>query len=458
MAKVKKASNLTDAVPKNKTKKSEFKKKNRKERNNKKGLKLAMKNSTSKMKLPASNPPSYESVSTLNKTIKMKKNSMLSGDSTKKNKKATKKNSVSTKKSILQTEQHEKTKISNKRKQNRNRVVNSVRKNEQKGLKGLIKLEQNKGNNETTKLRNKTKRKKKQSAVKTKLETLQEVKERKKKKKRKNIQDKNNNKVDEEKNKTAILVKEKKLNVKRLEKMLAKQQEKQRSIKTAKKVQPQSLKERMMSKLKSSRFRYLNESLYNSQSIESKKYFKDDPDAFTAYHEGYRQQVEQWPLNPLDNIISAIKKLPKHFIVADFGCGEAQLAASIPQKVHSFDFIAVNDTVTACDMAHTPLLTNSVNIVVFCLSLMGSNLNEYLIEANRVLKKGGTLKIADVESRFEKVEDFIKTLDAYGFKLTWKDLSHNLFYFMDFNKQKDITTRQNKLPAVTLKPCLYKKR
>lgn len=77
---------------------------------------------------------------------------------------------------------------------------------------------------------------------------------------------------------------------------------------------------------------------------------------------------------------------PTDNVIADFGCGEALLAASVPHKVHSFDFIAVNDTVKACDMAHTPLLANSVHVVVFCLSLMGSNLSDYIIEANRVLK------------------------------------------------------------------------
>ena len=79
---------------------------------------------------------------------------------------------------------------------------------------------------------------------------------------------------------------------------------------------------------------------------------------------------------------------PKDYIVADFGCGEAKLADSLSQTVHSFDLVSLNDKVKACDMAHTPLLTNGIDVVVFCLSLMGTNLEEYLLEANRVLKKG----------------------------------------------------------------------
>ncbi|EFN77231.1 Cerebral protein 1-like protein [Harpegnathos saltator] len=214
----------------------------------------------------------------------------------------------------------------------------------------------------------------------------------------------------------------------------------------------------MMAQLDASRFRFINETLYNNDSSQSKQYFKEDPDAFKAYHNSYRQQIEQWPVNPLNVIISSIKKMSTDSIIADFGCGEAQLAASVPHKVYSFDFIALNDRVKACDIIHTPLLMNSIHVVVFCLSLMGTNLKDYLIEANRVLKINGILKIAEVESRFEDIGDFIRLLNCYGFKNTWKDLSHDLFYFMDFKKEEDINMKKKTLPTVTLKPCLYKKR
>lgn len=99
-----------------------------------------------------------------------------------------------------------------------------------------------------------------------------------------------------------------------LEKLLSKDN-KQEERKKKKVNEPQSLRDRMMTKLRASRFRYLNETLYNNESSESKKYFKNDPDAFKAYHEGYKQQIEQWPLNPLDVIISSIKKMLVHIII-----------------------------------------------------------------------------------------------------------------------------------------------
>ncbi|KAJ4440853.1 hypothetical protein ANN_10700 [Periplaneta americana] len=221
----------------------------------------------------------------------------------------------------------------------------------------------------------------------------------------------------------------------------------------------ESLREKMMKKLQASRFRYLNEQLYTSSSKDAKEYFQRDPDAFHTYHEGYQQQVRQWPINPLDVIIKSLKKMSPKLVVADFGCGDARLAQSLPNKVHSFDLVAVCEEVTACDMAHTPLSSSSVDIVVFCLSLMGTNLNSYVSEANRILKEGGILKVAEVESRFENVDSFIIMLQKFGFVNTWKDFSHNLFYFMDFKKEKCISKKmKKKLPELTLKPCLYKKR
>lgn len=70
-----------------------------------------------------------------------------------------------------------------------------------------------------------------------------------------------------------------------------------------------SFRNKLIGNLKGSRFRYLNEILYSSDGSNAVKLFKQDRAAFTAYHDGYRQQVEQWPLNPLDRIIKSIKKL-----------------------------------------------------------------------------------------------------------------------------------------------------
>ena len=173
-------------------------------------------------------------------------------------------------------------------------------------------------------------------------------------------------------------------------------------------------------------------------------------------------QVRKWPLNPLDLIIRSISKHKKgRPVVADFGCGEAKLAEALEHqaKVHSFDLVAVNDRVTVCDFSRTPLANASVDVAVFCLSLMGSNLRDFLHEANRVLKEGATLKVAEVESRFTgdvSLEEFVANVQKMGFKLKSKDLSHEYFYLLDFEKVGK--SKLKKTTDFSLKPCIYKKR
>ena len=54
--------------------------------------------------------------------------------------------------------------------------------------------------------------------------------------------------------------------------------------------------------------------------------FKENPELFTDYHEGYRQQVDKWPKNPLDIIVEELKKEKyRGKKIGDFGCGEGRL-------------------------------------------------------------------------------------------------------------------------------------
>lgn len=76
------------------------------------------------------------------------------------------------------------------------------------------------------------------------------------------------------------------------------------------------------------------------------------------YHAGYESQVALWPENPLDTIIGQLKKEKPGLEIADFGCGTAKLAASLPKhKVSSFDLVAANSRVIACNMAHVNIFT-----------------------------------------------------------------------------------------------------
>ncbi|KAM7212328.1 putative methyltransferase domain containing protein [Rhypophila decipiens] len=191
----------------------------------------------------------------------------------------------------------------------------------------------------------------------------------------------------------------------------------------------------MREKLVSARFRHLNETLYTRPSAEAFHLFQDSPEMFTEYHEGFRRQVDVWPENPVQNYIKeiqtrgAIKNPPRNrhdfsnpieanllplprkngcCYIADLGCGDAALASALEplkQKLHlnirSYDLqTGGNPLITKADIANLPLPGGSVDVVIFCLALMGTNWIDFIEEAYRILRWKGELWIAEIKSRF----------------------------------------------------------
>ncbi|KAI5188527.1 ribosomal RNA-processing protein 8 [Nematocida sp. AWRm77] len=204
--------------------------------------------------------------------------------------------------------------------------------------------------------------------------------------------------------------------------------------------------------LKGAKFRILNEILYRKADKNI------SPELFKKYHEGFKEQVRKWPFNPLSALIRHLSKMDANLVIADLGCGEAEIAKKFrTRKVHSFDLVAPKDNkyVVEADIRKLPLEKNSVDVVVICLALMDENAAPYIEEAFRILKPDGMLKIAEIRSRIGKIDHFIKPLEVHGFSILRKDLESNFFCFFDFKK----TTRKSKtLPPVPLKSCVYKKR
>ncbi|XP_006162053.1 ribosomal RNA-processing protein 8 isoform X2 [Tupaia chinensis] len=220
-----------------------------------------------------------------------------------------------------------------------------------------------------------------------------------------------------------------------------------------------ALRARMAQRLDGARFRYLNEQLYLGPSSAAQRLFQEDPEAFLLYHRGFQSQVKKWPLQPVDRIARDLRQRPASLVVADFGCGDCRLASSIRNPVHCFDLASLDPRVTVCDMAQVPLEDESVDVAVFCLSLMGTNIRDFLEEANRVLKPGGLLKIAEVSSRFEDVRTFLGAVAKLGFKIISKDLTNSHFFLFDFQKTGPPRVGPKaQLSGLKLQPCLYKRR
>ncbi|CEG38178.1 ribosomal rna-processing [Plasmopara halstedii] len=216
---------------------------------------------------------------------------------------------------------------------------------------------------------------------------------------------------------------------------------------------------KMRRKIDGGKFRMLNEQLYTTTGTEAYSTYQQDPELFDVYHQGFREMANKWPANPLDTFIEYVRHHPEA-VVADFGCGDARLAESVPNKVHSFDLVSRKPIVTACNIAAVPLEKNSVDIAIYCLALMGTSIREYLLEVHRVLRPKGVLKVAEVKSRFETeslggINGFVQAMRKMGFDCRHNDDRNKMFVLFEFVKSS--RTPQD-IEPIELKACEYKRR
>lgn len=209
------------------------------------------------------------------------------------------------------------------------------------------------------------------------------------------------------------------------------------------------LQQAMRQKLLSARFRHLNETLYTTPSERAMELFTTSPELFQEYHAGFSHQVkESWPSNPVDSYISTVntrasvkpnvrgaesksgpESLPRRphgtCTIADLGCGDAQFArALMPSskklklKLLSYDLCESDKVITKADITNLPVDDGSVDVTIFCLSLMGTNWVSFVEEAWRVLRGDGKGEcwVSEVKSRFGKVNRKQKPAAAAGKK------------------------------------------
>ena len=171
-------------------------------------------------------------------------------------------------------------------------------------------------------------------------------------------------------------------------------------------------------------FSQMNNRWNRTESSKTHERLKQNPEEWMEYHTQYRKARENWTVVPYEELIKWFEKREGYHI-ADFGCGEAKIADALKDKhtVYSFDHVAINDDVIACDMKNVPLEDEVLDAAIFSLSLMGNNFAEYIQEAHRCLKLDGQLHIIEATSRFCNRELFCNQLKKFGFDLiALKDL------------------------------------
>lgn len=161
---------------------------------------------------------------------------------------------------------------------------------------------------------------------------------------------------------------------------------------------------------------------------------RNDPSMFEEYHSGFRSQSSGWPSSPvqifIDTICSTFSASHQKPLIADLGCGDAQLARVLVPKgypVFSYDLVSQNSFVVEAQCTERLPLPGGeqsegavIDIVVCCLSLMGNDWLKMIQESKRVMKVGGKLKIAEVSSRFPDINAFVELVKEVGFKLNTK--------------------------------------
>lgn len=160
----------------------------------------------------------------------------------------------------------------------------------------------------------------------------------------------------------------------------------------------------------------------------------ENNEEWLEYHRQYREARITWTIVPFEHWISRIKQLSPRLEIGDFGCGEAKIQEEFSNRVHSFDHVAINEDVTACDVSSIPLDGGSLDVVIFSLSLMGKNWNDYIKEAYRCLATNGFVFISETTNAISgRLSSLKEKLKENGFEI-YDDFENGNFTFIEARK------------------------
>lgn len=140
--------------------------------------------------------------------------------------------------------------------------------------------------------------------------------------------------------------------------------------------------------------------------------FREHPQLWSDYHR-IAEANEATFLDgevPYQRVISWLKEHLSTFhpkkqkTIVDMGCGTARVHRAFMDRpnltFHNLDHVACDERVTVADIAHTELEDGDADVAILCLAMWGSNKEEYLTEAFRLLDPNGRLIIVEPSKRW----------------------------------------------------------
>ena len=174
---------------------------------------------------------------------------------------------------------------------------------------------------------------------------------------------------------------------------------------------------------------------FKMRSDNMAQHFQENPNDFAEYHRVRDETLKTFKAEdiPCNRIIAELDKIKtkRERLVVDMGCGTATIARYFKDdsrfKFTNYDHVAINDTVEKCDISLMPLEDDSIEICIMSLALWGSNREEYIREAYRVLETNCILYIIDSRKRWSEEgsqdgEKLKQLLEKNGFQIQTSDV------------------------------------
>jgi superfamily II DNA/RNA helicase len=156
----------------------------------------------------------------------------------------------------------------------------------------------------------------------------------------------------------------------------------------------------------------------NSDTLHNE--LKASPEKWHEYHNLRGIAMQSWSEDPNVFVAKQIEKMSGDFHttnIADMGCGINTLAGLVKNSTFkSFDHVAVNENVIACDIKDVSkhVEDEKMNVVVFCLALNAHNYPEFLTEGNRIMREKGNMLIVLPSNKPEKIQEVKEILAQYN--------------------------------------------